>query len=679
MANTLLRTLGFTGIAAATVAHCVFLRQESVRRRRLFASGPPLSWRPPTRDVTLARAAAHKYDILVIGGGSAGAGCLLDAATRGYSALLLERTDFAAGTSSKSTKLIHGGIRYLEKAFRDLDVRQLSLVLEGLRERKTFLGLAPYLTREVPILLPVTSRLMLPYFWLGTKAYDWLSGIYGISRSYWVPADKAAYMLPALNVKNLAGAMVYFDGQMNDARVNAMLVTTAAYYGADALNYAEVVSLTKEKGRTTGAVFKDIETGKTVKVRARVVINATGPWCDSIREMDSSRALPIMAPSSGTHLVLDAAYAGSAGLLNPRTPNGSVLFLLPWLGRALVGTTDRPVSTPEAPPVAADVAYLVKEMGAYLDPRVKPRAANILSIWTGVRPLARDPAAGQSKDIVRSHLVHAADSGLVTLAGGKWTSFREMAEEAVDLAAIVAGLPPKPCVTRDVRLIGTHRLGTPGNRDPIQTSVGPVDATMIGLFSARIARAFGLPADISKHLVRAYGDRAWKVCLIAGGNLKRIESGHPYLLAEVEYAINHEYARTIADFLGRRSMFAYSDVRAAAKAVNTVAHEFKRVLGWSKARMAEEKAAAMKYLNTMGLELLRQMEAAECEMTKFEQGLKRIAKGHKICSTQKAANLAKQLFGESERDAVLAIARGRTEIATTELLKTIRLQRDVLE
>ncbi|KAH9386606.1 glycerol-3-phosphate dehydrogenase [Nematocida major] len=655
---SLIRGLCLTALTGAVVAQQILKKEDERKYIRKYNKKVPLSWMPESRGETIKKAQEQKYDMVIIGGGSAGAGCLLDAATRGYSVLLLERGDFSSGTSSKSTKLIHGGIRYLEKAIKELDYRQLSLVVEGLRERRSFLNLAPYLTREVGILLPIRHKVTVPYFWLGTKVYDWLSGGLGIQKSYFINKNQVKRAVPAIDYRKIAGGMVYFDGQMDDSRVNTMLVETGVYYGGHALNYAEVAELTKENGKIVGLSFKDRETGKVHAVRCSGVINATGPYSDGIRLLDNPQAKRIIAPSAGIHLVVPKSYTGKFGMLNPNTKNGSVLFLIPWHGFSILGTTDssvRGLKTPLA--TESDVKYLVGEMGEFVDRSLVPKAKNILSAWGGIRPLAMDPSAGKdSTCIVRSHLIEQSESGLVTIAGGKWTSYREMAEETVTEAAKIFSLPGRECVTKYVRVIGSH--GYTRN------------------LSTEIEKEFGLPQDVAAHLVSTYGDRARKVCLYANGDYRKIDPKHPYLMAEIPYTIDHEHVRKISDYIGRRSMFAYFNVRHAHASVMGISKEFASYMKWTSPQKASAEKEAYEYFDTMGHALLMRMEQKEKKVEDFQEKLKGICT-KSGCAHSPMQALVEKTFGKSALR-MMNFGRSRKYISMYDVVKTVKAHEEML-
>ena len=338
----------------------------------------------------------EEYDLLVIGGGATGTGIAVDAVTRGLKVALVERDDFSSGTSSKSTKLVHGGVRYLEKAIFNLDYGQLELVIEALRERKSFLNIAPHLSSSLPIVLPIQHWYQLPYFWAGTKAYDFLAGSQGLESSYYMSKSKAIAALPLLRKDNMVGALVYYDGQHNDSRMNISLAVTAALYGATTANYVEVTGLEKDaSGKICGAKVRDVMAGlnkdedaaaaQEFTVRAKGVINATGPFADAIERMDDPSRKAIVAPASGTHIMLPEKICPKGmGLLDAATSDGRVIFVLPWQGSTLAGTTDNPCDVQKNPVAQPEeVDFILKEVSKLLSPESVLTRADVLATWSG--------------------------------------------------------------------------------------------------------------------------------------------------------------------------------------------------------------------------------------------------------------------------------------------------------
>lgn len=560
-----------------------------------------------------------EYDLLIIGGGATGTGIALDAASRGLKVALVERDDFAAGTSSKSTKLVHGGVRYLEKAVWELDYNQYKLVREALRERKYFLDTAPHLSQWLPIMIPVNKWWQAPYFWAGTKAYDLLAGSEGIETSYFLTRSKALDAFPMLKRDNLVGALVYYDGAHNDSRMNVSLAMTAALYGATLVNHMEVTSLEKDaNGRLCGAKVKDLvperdgSKAEEFTIKAKGVINATGPFTDSIRKMDDQQVSEIVAPSSGVHVILPGYFSPSnMGLIDPKTSDGRVIFFLPWQGNTIAGTTDAPCDIAQNPIAQEEeIEWILKEVQNYLQPEINVRRGDVLAAWSGIRPLVRDPKKGKSEGLVRNHLLTTSDSGLLTISGGKWTTYRQMAEEAVDESLKEFGLkasahPNRPlvsgvegfqdnttldgtCQTHAVRLIGAH---------------GFSKTLFINLI-----QHYGIETEVAKHLTESYGDRAWTVAaLCAPTNARfpvrgeRISELYPYVDGEVRYAVRHEYAQSAVDVIARRTRLAFLNAQAALEALPRVIDLMGEELNWNKTRKAAEWKDAVGFLASMGL------------------------------------------------------------------------------
>ncbi|KAF8606916.1 DAO-domain-containing protein, partial [Ceratobasidium sp. AG-I] len=563
--------------------------------------------RPDTGSITRIGAAddtSDEFDLLIVGGGATGAGVAVDAATRGLKVALIERDDFSSGTSSKSTKLVHGGVRYLQKAVFELDYEQYKLVREALHERRVFLHTAPYLSKPLPIMLPLYKYWQVPYYYAGCKMYDILAGSQNMESSYLMSRGKAVEAFPMLKSDGLVGAVVYYDGQHNDSRMNVALLMTAVLHGAVAANHVSLTALKKNAdGKITGGSLKDELTGKEWDIKAKGVINATGPFTDAILQMDAASApgasanaaaelKPIVSPSSGVHITLPNYYSpGTMGLLDPSTSDGRVLFFLPWQGNTIAGTTDSPCDVDAEPrPKEEDIRWILEEVRRYLSPDIKVRRGDVLSAWSGIRPLVRDPAAKSTEGLVRNHMINIADSGLLTIAGGKWTTYRAMAEETVDAAVKTFALGAKagPCVTERVRLVGS-------------------DSWSKNMFISLIQR-YGLETDVAKHLSENYGDRAFAVCELAeptGATWplhgKRIAPAYPFIDAEIRYAVHNEYAQTATDFLARRSRLAFLNAQAALDALPHVVAIMGAELGWDTARRKREIERTAAFLVSMGL------------------------------------------------------------------------------
>jgi len=504
----------------------------------------------PDRD-RLLRALEDRFDVLVIGGGATGLAVAVDAATRGWRTALVEAGDFAQATSSRSTKLVHGGVRYLATG-------QIHLVREALRERATLLRAAPHLVRPLEFVLPIFRRWQLPYYAAGLLLYDRLAGGASLGRTRTLGRAAAVERVPGLEADGLRGAIAYYDGQFNDARLALALARTALDAGATVVNYARCERLMEEGGRVAGAVVRDVETGRDVTARARVVVNAAGIFSDAVRRMEEHEAAPMLALSRGTHIVLRAeVLGGEAALIVPKTRDGRVIFAIPWEGRVVVGTTDVAVSGAAMEPGHAteEIDYLLETVGPYLEQRVG--RDDILSVFSGLRPLVRGKKAKTSR-LSREHAVWMSSSGLISVAGGKWTTCRRMAEDTLNFAIRSGMLPAAGCRTTNLRLHGAA--------DKLES-----DAAML----------------------REYGSDAAEVQAIAGSDsalAARMDAALPYTLAQAVYAVRAEMARTVEDVLSRRTRALLLDARAAMRAAPAVARMVARELGRD-AAWAEDQAA----------------------------------------------------------------------------------------
>lgn len=388
-----------------------------------------------------------QWDIVVIGGGATGVGCALDAASRGLDVLLLEQHDLGKGTSSRSTKLVHGGVRYLAQG-------NISLVREALKERGILLRNAPHIVQKLAFVVPCYSYWQKFYYSVGLKVYDILSGKYSFGRSRVLSVAETIKHLGTIRTAGLKGGVLYYDGQFDDTRLLIDMASTASGLGAVVLNYAKVSKLTKnENGRVAGVEFIDQLTGETFLANAKVVINATGAFCDAVRTMANSDSKPLITLSQGIHLIFDGKFLpGNAAIMIPKTSDGRVLFCIPWHGHTLVGTTDTPVERAELEPKAleAEIDFVLKTAGEYLDQQ--PNRGDILSVFVGIRPLVRSDAAKKTSSLSRSHMIETDATSMVTVTGGKWTTYRRMAEEAVDIASQTADLNAAASETVDLTI-----------------------------------------------------------------------------------------------------------------------------------------------------------------------------------------------------------------------------------
>jgi len=523
-----------------------------------------------SRDLTPLKH-GRPVDLLVVGGGATGCGIALDAATRGVKTILIERYDYAEGTSSRSTKLVHGGVRYLEAAVRTLDRAQYRLVRDALHERGAFLRNIPHLTRRLPLVTPIYSWLQVPYLYAGLKLYDLLSGRMNIGHSTLIGRAETLRRFPMLKAEGLKASVVYYDGQFVDTRVAVTLAMDARAHGAAVANQVEAIALCHdEQGQLTGAEVRDRLTGETWTIHARTVVNATGPFADGLRRMENPEAAPILKVSSGIHIVLDGhVVPPGTGLLIPKTDDGRVLFMLPWQGHTLVGTTDTACTVSEHPEVSeADIAYLLDYMRRYF--AVTVTRADVLSAWSGVRPLVFNPNAAGTAELARDHVILEDPSGLITIAGGKWTTYRLMAEQAVDRVVARLGGPRRPCRTATM---------------PVRSAVTDVDAA-----AQALVETHDLDAEVAHHLVQSYGTEATAVAALAAhGWGAHLAPGHPHLEAEVLHAIRAEDAVHAGDVLIRRLTLALVDREAARAAAPRVIDIMAAELGWDTARRQAEE------------------------------------------------------------------------------------------
>lgn len=480
-----------------------------------------------TRPDMLKRAQAHKgaWDFVVIGGGATGVGVAVDAASRGYRVLLLEQSDFGKGTSSRSTKLVHGGVRYLEQG-------NISLVMEALKERGLLRQNAPHLVSDLAFVVPSYAWWEAPFYGLGLKLYQALSGKYGFGQSQLLSKKQTLQRLPTIQTEGLRGGVVYYDGQFDDSRLLINMVATAAEQGATLVNYAKVTALTHNKeGWIDGVTATDLESGKVLHARARVVINATGAFCDSVRQFAEPQAKPMIAPSQGAHLVFDRSFLpGDTAIMVPHTSDGRVMFAIPWHGHTLVGTTDTPISNPslEPVPMEQEIEFILSTAALYL--HKKPTRADILSAFAGIRPLVKAGDGSNTAALSRDHTIHIDQSGLLTITGGKWTTYRNMAEDCVNQAATLARLPDKSCVTRHLPVHGHHSKAR---------RFGPL-------------AVYGSDAPAIQQLIRADASLG-----------KPLHPRLPYCGAEVVWAAREEMARTVEDVLARRTRALFLNARAA--------------------------------------------------------------------------------------------------------------------
>lgn len=503
------------------------------------------------------------WDVIIIGGGATGLGCAVDAASRGYRTALLEAGDFARGTSSRSTKLAHGGVRYLQQG-------NVSLVLEALKERGRLRQNAPHLVHDLPFVVPNYDWWEAPFYGIGLRIYDALAGKLGFGASRNLSRKETLERLPTIETRGLRGGVIYHDGQFDDARLAINLAETAVSLGATLVSYTPVVRLVRTHDVVRGIVARDEETGRELSLEAKVVVNATGPFSDGLRRLDDPEARPMIRPSQGVHIVLDRSFLpGDSAIMVPHTDDGRVLFAIPWHERVVVGTTDTPIEEVsfEPRPLVQEIDFLVEHAARYLTK--DPSRADILSTFAGIRPLvgASPDGDGNTAALSRDHTVHVSRSGLVTIAGGKWTTYRKMAQDTVDQAALVGGLEEKPSVTATLEIHGYHR-----------------EASRFGA----LAR-YGADAPAVEDVLREDEQYA--------------DTLHPsldVLAGEAIWAARREMARTLEDFLSRRTRSLLLDARASIEAAPRVASLLARELGrnedWERDQVRAFEVLARGYL-----------------------------------------------------------------------------------
>ncbi|KAA0156530.1 hypothetical protein FNF27_05763 [Cafeteria roenbergensis] len=555
-----------------------------------------MPWSAPTRSAQLKRLKEEKFDVVVVGGGCVGAGCAMEGATRGLNVALLDGDDFAAGTSGRSTKLIHGGIRYLEQAVFSADVTKLELVIEALAERAHLLNAAPFMAHPVPIMIPLYKWWELPYMYAGAKAYDIFAwGRRAVPASTLILKDEAMYRFPMLNPDGLKGAVVYYDGMHNDTRMNLLIALTAAQHGAAVSNHITVVGIKHDKeGKVCGVEVRDEQTGESWVIRARAVVNATGPFADTLRKMDAPEAKDRIVPAGGVHIILpDHCCPERHGLIVPKTRDGRVLFFLPWEGSTLCGTTDSETDLTMMPkPTEQEISFILEEANRFLNTKVSRH--DVKAAWSGIRPLVRDFEAKDTKSFSRNHVVETSPSGMVSVMGGKWTTYRQMAEDGIDAVLkshprLAEMKPIRPSSTQRMQLLGADRAGI-------------VVGQKFDRITITLREKYGMHKDVSEHLLRNYGTRALQVAELCEKDRtlrNRLSRRWPFIKGEIVFAMRQEYACTAVDVIARRLRLAFLDSDDARKALPTVLDAMQAEAGWSSARRSKEEAAALAFLATM--------------------------------------------------------------------------------
>lgn len=504
------------------------------------------------------------WDVVVIGGGATGLGVGIDAAARGYRTLLVEQADFAKGTSSRSTKLVHGGVRYLAQG-------NISLVYEALHERGLLLQNAPHLVNIQPFVIPSYSWWDKVFYGIGLKVYDLMAGRYRFQKTSLVDKGTVSGLLPNVQKTGLKGGVVYYDGQFDDARLAVNMAQTCVEQGGVVLNYMQVVGILKDnQGKVRGVKTKDLETGQEFELKAKVVVNATGVFVNEVLQMDKEEQPPLVRPSQGVHVVVSSSFLkGDNALMLPKTPDGRVLFAVPWHGFVLLGTTDTPLDKHSLEPTALEeeVDFILQTAGQYLER--KPKRKDVLSVFAGLRPLAAPTkGSGSTKEISRSHKLIVASSGLITITGGKWTTYRKMAEDTLDKAIALGALSSRPCKTANLRI---HGAVNEKNNILKPLSYYGSDANGVKALMAQVPKLG-----------------------------EKLHKDFSHTQAEVVWAVRNEMARTVEDVLARRLRVLFLDAKAAINMAPQVAAimaaELGRGYAWQHKQVGDFTALANQYL-----------------------------------------------------------------------------------
>jgi len=502
-----------------------------------------------------------KWDFIIIGGGATGLGAAVDAASRGYKPLLLEQSDFAKGTSSRSTKLVHGGVRYLKQG-------NVSLVLEALRERGLLAQNAPHLVHHMSFIVPIYNWWEGPFYGIGMKLYDRLAGKLGLSPSKVLSLDQTLKEIPTVEPTGLRRGVSYYDGQFDDSRLAVNLAQTAVDQGGVVINYMPVISLMRKDDLVVGVIAKDLETGEEYEIEGRAIINATGVFTDSVRKLDDPDTKEIVAVSQGAHIVLDKEFQpGKSAVMVPRTEDGRVLFAVPWHNRVVVGTTDVAVDGPdlEPKPLEEEIEFLVSHSGKYLSRG--PKRSDVLSAFAGLRPLVKGTDESSTATLSRDHTILISPSGLITITGGKWTTYRKMAQDVIDQAEEVGGFERKHCETEKLQIHGwTHQ-------------------------------------KVDDEYLEVYGADAPKLKALIKEDKTLDEPLHndlPYRTVEIIWGARNEMARTLDDALSRRTralmLNARATVEIAPKVAKRMAKELNKDSEWEKQQVEEYTAIAKRYI-----------------------------------------------------------------------------------
>jgi len=590
------------------------------------------NWRPRDRSENLDDAENSVYDLLIIGGGASGVGCALESATRGLRTILIEADDFGSETSSKSTKLLHGGVRYLKKALLQFNLHQLLFVWNALAERYRVMSMIPYLAYSVPIMVPLHSKWLVPLYWAMFKIYDKLGYPHALESSYYVAKKDlllkkgACRSFNSLNAKQLEGAIVYTDGMFDDSRANVILAMTVAYYGGTVLNYVNLNSFELENGKVVGASCTDKLTGRAFTIKAKGYISATGPFTDKIRKKNINKETlkrtehkfgDIMAHSAGTHVVVPAISAPIAnsnaaadsrlknrdrpmGLLITSTGDGRMLFILPWKSKILIGSTEEVRSLEKRmQPESDEIKFLFSELKGYFTEI--PRENEILAAWTGVRPLIKQNKES-TENMIRSYEIISSRTGVLYLTGGKWTILRKMGEDCIERAIREFGLSPaNSSVSKYIVAVGGEPLEEASNDRERKASdnmaVSNGDKSIV-------VEKLGVSEEYADHLLKYYGSRALAVGPYVKRQSKRLSTMYPFLAGEVIYCVENEGACTLSGIINNRFTLGYMDVREAVSVSEEVTKILSEYFGWTGEEEHRQRDDFMRVAGSLGYSLV---------------------------------------------------------------------------
>ena len=500
-----------------------------------------------------------KWDIIIIGGGASGLGAAVDSASRGFKTLLVEKSDFAKGTSSRSTKLVHGGVRYMQNG-------DISLVIEALKERGVLKKNAPHLVKNMSFVIPSYNWWSNPFYGIGLKIYDMMAGKLGLGKSTILSKDETLKLIPNVKKKDLIGGVIYHDGQFDDSRMAISLAITAEKNGATLLNYFEVKKLIKNNNIINGIVVKDNVNNKTYEIKGKVVINATGVFSDNIMKMDFPRKKRMIKPSQGVHLVLDQKFLKSQhAILIPHTTDGRVLFAVPWNKHVVLGTTDTSLDEIKEEPIALkeEIEFILKNAQNFMT--IKPTKNDIKSVFAGLRPLAAESDKGNTKEISRHHKISVSESGLLSILGGKWTTYRKIAEDAINTSISIGGFNERKCITENLQIHGYMK--NPDWNDPLHV--------------------YGNDSSLIKKLKITNGNKSLSKKLYISPN-------------QIIWSLKNEMAVKLEDILARRTRCLFLDaketVRIAPKVLDIMKTFLNKDNDWEKKEFSNFMKISKNYI-----------------------------------------------------------------------------------